>query len=73
MRTFTKDEKALIVGALMSAGVSGIGIYELLIALSAPEIAGYLGTMIIGSMLFNAGVSGLTAIGAMWTNYQATV
>jgi high-affinity Fe2+/Pb2+ permease len=73
MRTFTKDERALLIGAIMSAGVAGIGIYELLIALSAPEMSGYLGTMILGAMLFNAGVSGLTAVGAMWSNYQAIV
>jgi len=71
MRSFTKDENALLVGAIMSAGVSGIGIYQLLIALSSPTIQGYIGTMIVGAMLFNAGISGLTAIGAMWANYQA--
>jgi high-affinity Fe2+/Pb2+ permease len=73
MRTFTTDEKSLLVGAVMSAGVSGIGIYQLLVALSAPTVEGYIGTMIVGAMLFNAGVSGLTAIGAMWANYQAII
>jgi len=60
-----------MVGAVLSAGVSGIGVYQLLLALAAPTVAGYLGTLITGAMLFNAGVSGLTAIGAMWYNYQA--
>ena len=73
MRTFTKDEKSLMAGAVMSAGVSGVGIYELLIALSSPTAAGYIGTMIVGAMLFNAGISGLTAVGAMWSTYQAIV
>lgn len=71
MRTFTKDEKALLFGAIMSAGVSGIGIYQLLIALAAPTVEGYLGTLIVGAMLFNAGIAGITSIGAMWYNYQA--
>lgn len=73
MRTFTKDERALLFGAIMSAGVSGIGIYQLLVALSSPTMQGYLGAMIVGAMLFNAGISGLTAVGAMWSNYQAIV
>ena len=71
MRTLTNDEKSLMVGAVLSAGVSGIGVYQLLLALASPTVAGYLGTLITGAMLFNAGVSGLTAIGAMWYNYQA--
>ena len=71
MRTLTNDERSLMVGAVLSAGVSGIGVYQLLLALAAPTVAGYLGTLITGAMLFNAGVSGLTAIGAMWYNYQA--
>ena len=71
MRKYSDDERALLIGAAMSAGVAGIGIYELLVALSASDMSGYIGTMIIGAMLFNAGVSGMTAVGAMWTNYQA--
>ena len=71
MRTLTNDEKSLMVGAVLSAGVSGIGVYQLLLALASPTVAGYLGTLITGAMLFNAGVCGLTAIGAMWYNYQA--
>jgi len=71
MRTLTNDEKSLLLGAVLSAGVSGIGIYQLLVALTATTLGAYLGTLITGAMLFNAGISGLTAIGAMWYNYQA--
>ena len=71
MRTFTRDEKTLLAGALLSAGVSGIGIYQLLLATAASTLPGYVGAMITGAMLFNAGVSGVTAVGAIWYNYQA--
>ena len=73
MKKLTKDEKSLVVGAIMSAGVSGVGIYQLIIAQAAPTLPGYVGTMITGAMLFNAGVSGVCAIGAMWANYQAVL
>jgi hypothetical protein len=29
--------------------------------------------MITGAMLFNAGIAGVTSIGAIWYNYQATL
>ena len=72
-RTLTKDEKTLLAGAFLSAGVSGIGIYQLILANSAMSLPQYTGIMITGAMLFNAGISGLTAVGAMWINYQAVV
>lgn len=71
MRTLTNDEKSLLMGAALSAGVSGIGVYQLYLALEATTPMAYLGTLIVGAMLFNAGLSGLTAIGSMWYNYQA--
>jgi hypothetical protein len=71
MRNLTNDEKSLMVGAAASAGVSGIGIYQLILALAAPSSTAYLGTLIVGAMLFNAGISGLCSIGAIWYNYQA--
>jgi len=73
MKTLTNDEKSLIVGAVMSAGVSGIGIYQLLQATLAPTLAGLTISVVTGAMLFNAGISGLTAVGAIWYNYQATL
>jgi len=73
MRTLTTDEKSLVIGALLSCGVSGIGIYELDVALFSASPTGYLASLILGAMLFNAGVSGLCAIGSIWYNYQALV
>lgn len=67
----TKDEKTLLTGAALSAGVSGTGIYMLIAANAAATLPEYTGMMITGAMLFNAGISGVTAIGAMWMNYQA--
>jgi hypothetical protein len=69
----TKDEKTLLTGATLSAGVSGIGIYMLIAANAATSEPMYVGMMITGAMLFNAGISGVTAIGAIWYNYQATL
>jgi len=69
----TKDEKTLLTGAALSAGVSGIGIYMLIAANAAPTLPAYTGMMITGAMLFNAGICGVTAIGAIWYNYQATL
>lgn len=69
----TKDEKTLLAGAALSAGVSGIGIYMLIAANAATSEPMYVGMMITGAMLFNAGISGVTAIGAIWYNYQATL
>lgn len=71
--SLTKDEKALIAGAALSAGVSGIGIYMLVAANAASTLASYTGMMITGAMLFNAGICGVTAIGSIWFNYQATL
>lgn len=68
---YTVDEKSMLTGVGLSSLVSGVGIYLLYIAISATTTAGYLGTMITGAMLFNAGVCGVTAIGSMWVNYRA--
>jgi hypothetical protein len=68
---YTVDEKSMLGGIGLSALVSGVGIYLLYTAMSASTTAGYLGTMITGAMLFNAGVCGVTAIGSMWVNYRA--
>ena len=71
--SLTKDEKILLTGVALSAGVSGIGIYMLIAANAAISVPSYTGMMITGAMLFNAGVAGVTSIGAMWFNYQATL
>jgi len=71
--SLTKDEKILLTGVALSAGVSGIGIYMLIAANVAISLPSYTGMMITGAMLFNAGVAGVTSIGAMWFNYQATL
>jgi len=71
--SLTKDEKILLAGVALSAGVSGIGIYMLIAANAALSLPSYTGMMITGAMLFNAGVAGVTSIGAMWFNYQATL
>jgi len=71
--SLTKDEKTLLTGAALSAGVSGIGIYQLIAANAAATLLSYIGMMITGAMLFNAGIAGITAIGAMWMNYQAVL
>ena len=73
MIKLTKDEVSIVAGILASAGISGIGIYQLLVAMSAITLQGYVGTMIVGAMLFNAGICGLTSFGAIWFNYQATI
>ena len=73
MIKLTNDEKSLVIGALFSAGVAGIGIYQLYAALDTATLQSYIGTMITGAMLFNAGVSGITALAAIWYNYQATL
>jgi hypothetical protein len=71
MQIYTKDEYSLLIGILLSALVSGCGIYQLIIAAEAPTEAAYLATVILGAMLFNAGVSGVTSISAIWYNYRA--
>lgn len=71
LKNLTKDEISLLMGAVMCAGVSGIGIYQLYIARIVPTLPEYIWFMITGAMLFNAGIAGITAIGAIWYNYQA--
>jgi hypothetical protein len=71
--SLTKDEKTLLTGAGLSAGVSGIGIYMLIAANASSFLPSYIGMMVTGAMLFNAGICGVTAIGAIWYNYQATL
>jgi hypothetical protein len=69
--SLTKDEKAIVIGFLFSAGVAGIGILQLQAALTATALTAYIGAMVVGAMLFNAGVSGVCALGAIWFNYRA--
>ena len=71
MVKYTVDEKAMLFGAFMSACVAGIGIYQLYVSLAMINPFDYVAGTVVGAMLFNAGVSGLCAIGAMWTNYRA--
>lgn len=67
----TPEEKSLLVGIVLSALVAGTGIYELYAATAMNSVAGYLGNMIVGAMLFNAGVCGVTAMCSIWYNYRA--
>ena len=73
MARFTTDEKAMLVGVCLSSGVAGIGLLQLIAAPNNLNIFSFIWQMITGAMLFNAGVSGVTCIGAMWVNYQAVV
>ena len=69
--SLTKDERSIIAGVLLSAGVMGIGILQLYAALASLTIEGYLGTMIVGAMLFNGGLTGVCSLLSVWFNYRA--
>ena len=71
MLFLTNEEKSLFVGIALSALVAGTGIYELYVATGMPTEVSYLGTMIVGTMLFNAGICGVTALCSIWYNYRA--
>lgn len=71
MKSLTNDEVSILTGTVMSAGVAGIGILELYSALGASTLQSYVGTMIIGAMLFNAGLSGVIGMVSIWFNYRA--
>jgi hypothetical protein len=73
MIKLTIDEKSLLIGLALSSLVSGVGIYQLIYALGSLTLENYIFGMITGAMLFNAWISGVTAIGAIWYNYQATL
>ena len=73
MRTYTKDEFAMIIGVAISALVAGFGIMMFYLALHEPSMLGYLSDSFIGVALFNAGVMGVIGIGSMWVNYQAVL
>lgn len=73
MVKLTTDEISIIAGTLASAGISGVGIHQLIVAMSSVTLQEYIGTMIVGSMLFNAGICGVTAFLSIWFNYQATL
>jgi hypothetical protein len=73
MSRYTVDEKAMVVGIFLAACVAGIGILQLMAAPSNVNMTAFIWQMITGAMLFNAGVCGVTSIGAMWVNYQAVL
>ena len=71
MQFYTQEEKYLLVGIALSALVAGCGIYQLFAATAAVDMVGYIGSMITGAMLFNAGVSGVIGMCSIWYNYRA--
>lgn len=71
MLFYTNEERYLLAGITLSAMVAGAGIYELYAAYGMGSEVAYLGTMIVGAMLFNAGVCGVTAFCSIWYNYRA--
>ncbi|MDD2246342.1 MAG: hypothetical protein PHC39_04590 [Proteiniphilum sp.] len=73
MMRYTVDEKAMLVGIALSALVSGVGIFLLMGAPTTTDTHSFIWMMITGSMLFNAGVCGVTSVGSMWVNYQAVL
>jgi hypothetical protein len=73
MSRYTVDEKAMLVGICLSALVAGVGVFQLLGAPTTGDTNSFIWMMITGSMLFNAGVSGVIGVGSMWVNYQAVL
>jgi hypothetical protein len=71
MKSLTNDEVSILTGIILSAGVAGIGILELYTALGCTTLQSYVGTMIVGAMLFNAGLSGVIGMLSVWFNYRA--
>jgi hypothetical protein len=73
MMRLTADEKAIVAGVLLSAAVAGIGILELMQATSSATLPSFIWQMIVGSMLFNAGISGVIGCGTMLAVYRAVL
>lgn len=71
MQLYTQDERYLLAGVLLSALVAGTGIYELYVATGAGTETAFLGTLVIGAMLFNAGIAGVVGMCSIWYNYRA--
>lgn len=67
----TKDEIAIIIGVLLSAGVAGVGIYQMYIARIVTTMPDYIWFLVTGAMLFDAGAAGVIGMLAIYFNYRA--